>query len=44
MIEKNKQIMMSIDNAQRILMRQVETVNAAIVLVNNKLNFLAGKK
>lgn len=40
MIEKNKQIMMSIDNAQRILMRQVENVNMAIVKVNVQITHL----
>lgn len=40
MIEKNKLIMTSIDNAQRILMRQVENVNMAIVKVNVQMMHL----
>lgn len=44
MIAKNKNIMWSIEDAQRTLQKQVETVNAAIVQVNNKLFYLTGKK
>jgi hypothetical protein len=44
MIAKNKNIMWSIEDAQRTLQKQVETVNAAIVQVNNKLAHLTGKK
>jgi hypothetical protein len=44
MIEKNKQIMMSIDNAQRVLMRQVENVNLAIAKVNVQLANVEGRK
>jgi hypothetical protein len=44
MIAKNKNIMWSIEDAQRILQKQVETVNTAIVQVNNKLFYFTGKK
>ena len=44
MIAKNKNIMWSIEDAQRTLQKQVETVNAAIVQVNNKLFYLTGRK